>query len=57
MVISTTLVFILLALFLIGVGVWLFAPIGPRSKAWIVFGLFVIGALVLLHYAGWLRVS
>lgn len=57
MTISATMLFILLAILVIGVGWWFYGPGGPRTKTWVVFGCFVVAAGVILFYAGVLRVA
>lgn len=57
MVISLAMILILLAILLLGIGIYRFAQIEPNSKNWIMLLLFVVAVLVILYYAGVLRVG
>lgn len=50
-------ILILLAILLLGIGIYRFAQIGPQSKNWIMLFLFVVAVCVILYYAGVLRMT
>lgn len=55
MTISITMILILVALLIIGIGIQYIPDLSPRAKGWTTFILFIIAGLVVLFYAGVLR--
>lgn len=56
MTLSLVMILILLAILVFGIGFYGWAQASPKTKAWVVFGCFVLATLVFLYYAGVLRV-
>lgn len=56
MVISLAMILILIAILIFGLGFYRFAPVSPNAKNWIMLVLFLIATLVVLYYAGALRI-
>lgn len=55
MIISWTMVLILIAILLIGIGSQYVPDLSPRGKMWTIVICFIAAACVVLYYAGVLR--
>lgn len=56
MTISAVMILILVAILIFGIGFYRFAQVGPNTKNWVMLILFLIATLVVLYYAGALRI-
>lgn len=57
MTISAVMILILIAILIFGIGFYRFAGVSPTVKNWVMVILFLIATLVILYYAGALRIS
>lgn len=57
MTLSLGMILWLVALLIVGIGVQYIPDLSPRAKGWITFGLCLWAAVIVLYYAGALRIG